>query len=144
MSCPIGNTLVIKSTNEIFREIASRLIDAETGLTTYEKICPVPEGVDASKVDNWIDGKYEAPKGYDGFIDETKGLIDFTTDWRCAQYVIECLAPQYPQARIEFRYTVYDDDVGIFDCCDIYENGVLISREEILDPNSVEDWDEDE
>ena len=144
MSCPIGNILVIKSTNEIFHEIASKMIDAETGLTTYERICPVPEGMDKSKVDEWFDLKYDAPKGFDGFIDEARGLIDFTTNWRCAQKVIECLASQYPQAHIEFGYTLYDDDTGTFDCCDIYENGVLVSSEQILDPNSVEDWDEDE
>ena len=142
MSCPIGNTLVIKSTNEIFREIASRLIDAETGLTTYEKICQVPEGMDASKVDDWIDREYEDPKGFDGFINEAEGLIDLTTNWRCAQNVIGYLASQYPQAWIEFKYTLYDDEVGVFDCCDIYENGVLIDRKEILD--AYEDDDDDD
>lgn len=144
MSCPIGNILVIKATDEIFHEIASRIIDSDSGLTTYEKVCPVQEGLTESEIDDWFDIHYECPKGFDGFIDETRGLIDFTTNWRCAEKVIECLAPQYPQARIEFSYTIYDDEVGIFDCRDIYEDGALISREQILDPNSVEDWDEDE
>ena len=142
MSCPIGNTLVIKSTDEIFHEIASKLLDLESGLTTYEKICSVPEDINECEVDNWFDANYDAPKGFDGFVDAAKGLIDFTTNWRCAQNIIACLAPQYPQARIEFSYTVYDDDVGVFDCCDIYENGVLIDRQEILD--AYEDDDDDD
>ena len=144
MSCPLGNYLVVKSSSEVFHEIVSKLIDSETGLTTYEKICPIPEGLNESEVDDWIDAKYESPKGYLESIDETVGEIVFVTDWRCAEKVIECLAPQYPQARIEFGYTLYDDEVGVYDCYDIYENGILISREKILDPYSVADDDEDE
>ena len=144
MSCPIGNILVIKGTDEIFREIASRIIDSESGLTTYEKICPVPEGLTESEIDDWFDIHYECPKGFDGFIDEAQGLIDFTTNWRCAQKVIECLAPQYPQVRIEFEYTVYADEEGVFDCRDIYENGILISREEKLEVYFDDEDDDDE
>ena len=142
MSCPIGNTLVIKSTDEIFSEIASRLLDLESGLTTYEKICSVPEDIDESRVDEWFGTKYDAPKGVDGFVDAAKGLIDFTTNWRCAQNIIAELAPQYPQAKIEFNYTIYADE-GVFFCCDTYENGVLIGRKQILDDYEDED-DEDE
>lgn len=144
MSSPENNYLVLKSTPEVFREIASKLIDKETGYTTFEKICPVPAGLTEEEAIDWIDGHYNCLPGYLESIDEEKSAIDFTTNWRCAQDVIECLASQYPQAGIEFWYTICDDDIGILDCHDIYENGVLVSREQILDPNSVADWDEED
>ena len=149
MSSPEGNYLKIKSSKEIFDEIASRLIDRASGRTTYEKVVPVPEEILALEkwqIDNWIDGKYGCPPGWEANVNEEKGEIVFLTDWRCAQGIIEYLAGMYPQARIEFGYTVIDDEVGIFECSDTYENGVLVDRIEecVCDFSEDEHEDEDE
>ena len=105
MSSPEGNYLKIKSSKEIFDEIASRLIDRASGRTTYEKVVPVPEEILALEkwqIDNWIDGRYGCPPGWEANVDEEKGEIVFSTDWRCAQGIIEYLAGMYSVASSKF------------------------------------------
>ena len=135
MNNPIENTVTIISNKDTFEKIVSLLIDEENGETTYEKFWPVPEGKDKNDI-------YNCTKGIYAGVDREKQTIDFTTNHMPAVLIVERIAQMFPEAKIEYAYDLYDDEVH--EVFDVYEKGILISREDEIIDFEEEDFEDEE
>ena len=142
MSNPICNNMFIKCKKETFKEIVMILIDEDNEETTYSKFWSMPEGMDKAQESEWQESNYGCTKGICAFADYEKQEIFFETNHTPAVRIVERIAQMFSETRIEYGYDFYDRDFRFHDILDIYENGILIDRDDTIESDEDEE-DED-
>ena len=128
MSYPIQNYIKVISEKETFESIVALLIDEQKEETTYEKFWAIPDGLSERENYEWREENYQCTKGI--YADRIQQAISFETNFYPAVRIIEYIACLFPEARLEYGYDQSDDEEH--EIFDVYENGILVSREDTI------------